>query len=118
MPQARQHLDLVPLEILPRAAAVALAPPAQVVVDRVPVEPEAGGEPAQDRDEAGAVGLPGRDEGERHGRKPSAARIADTGAGTPVQSSNDAAPCATRTSSPVTTVAPDRRAAAAVAVSG
>ena len=43
--------------------------------------------------------------------------MTSTGAGTPVQSSNDAAPCATSTSRPSTTVAPGGRAAAACAVS-
>ena len=40
---------------------------------------------------------------ERHAGKSTAARITSTGAGTPVQSSNDAAPCATSTSRPPTT---------------
>ena len=44
--------------------------------------------------------------------------MTSTGAATPVQSSNAATPCASSTSSPETTVAPARRAAAAVAVSG
>jgi N-methylhydantoinase B len=50
--------------------------------------------------------------------RPTAARITSTGAGTPVQSSNAAAPWATRTSSPVITAAPASRAARPVAVSG
>jgi hypothetical protein len=49
---------------------------------------------------------------------PIAPRMTSTGAGSPVHSSNAAAPWATSTSRPLTTVAPARRAAAAVDVSG
>src|SRR3954468_9464026 len=51
-------------------------------------------------------------------RPRTAARITSTGAGTPVHTSNDAAPCATRTSRPSTTRAPRSWAARAVAVAG
>ena len=118
VPQAREHLDPILLELLSRAAAVALLTSAEIVVDRVAVEHEAGGQAAHDRDERWPVRLAGRSKLERHTGKPTAARIASMGAGTPVQSSNEAAPCATRTSNPPITVAPARRAAAAVAVSG
>src|SRR5919201_1121668 len=47
-----------------------------------------------------------------------AARITSTGAGIPVHRSNDAAPCARRTSRPSTTRAPASSAARAVAVRG
>ena len=63
-------------------------------------------------------GLPGRRQRKRHAGKSTAARSTGTGAGTPVHSSNAAAPWATSTSSPPTTRAPPARAASAVAVSG
>ena len=49
--KAGEHLHLVLLELLPGAPAVALLPPLQVGIDRVPVEDEAGGQPGDDRDE-------------------------------------------------------------------
>jgi hypothetical protein len=42
MPEAGEHLDLVLLELLARAAAVPLLAPVEVSVDRRPVEQEAG----------------------------------------------------------------------------
>ena len=54
--QAGEHLDLVLLELLPRAAPVALSAPPEVVVDRVAVESQPGRKPGQDRDERRARG--------------------------------------------------------------
>ncbi len=118
MTQAGKDLDLVGLDLLPGAAPVPLLAPPQVRVDRGLVERQAGRQAADDGDQRGAVRLAGGDELERHGCKPMAARITSTGAGTPVQSSNDAAPWATSTSRPFTTFAPPSRATLAVAVSG
>ncbi len=118
MAKAREHLHLVVLHRLPRAPPVACAPAAEVVVDLLALEREAGGKASHDRHEGWSMRLAGRDEGQGHSGNPSAARIVSTGAGRPTQSSNDAAPCATSTSSPFTTCAPALRAAVAVAVSG
>ena len=96
--QAGEHLDRVLLELLPRAAAVALLAAREVGVDRLAVEHEARRQPADDRHERGPVRLAGRAQRERHGSKPTALRIASTGAGRPVQSSNDAAPWRTSAS--------------------
>src|SRR4029078_7063770 len=90
----------------------------QVGVDRLPVDDEAGGKARQDPDASRAVRLSAGRELEGQEDKPTARRMTSTGAETPVQSSNDAAPCATSTSSPLTTREPDSAAAAAVAVSG
>ena len=106
-----EHLDLVGLDLLARRAAVALLAPPQVGVDRVLVEHEPGRQAGHDRDERGPVRLAGCGELQGHAGKPSALRITGTGAGTPVQSSNDAAPCATSTSSPSSTRAPAAAAA-------
>ncbi len=57
MPEPREHLHLVRLDLLPRAAAVALLPTAEVGVDRRAVENEPGGQAGDDRDERGAVRL-------------------------------------------------------------
>src|SRR6478609_5599285 len=116
--KARVDLDPVGLDLLAGTAPVPLLAPAEVLVDRRPVEHEPGRQPADDRDQRGAVRLAGGDELERHRAKPTAARITSTGAATPVQSSNEATPCATSTSRPPTTVAPASRAVLAVAVSG
>src|SRR5436190_15200050 len=53
--QAGEHLDLVRLDLLPGAAAVALLAPPQICVDRVAVEDEPRGQAADDRDERGPV---------------------------------------------------------------
>jgi len=82
----------VELELLPRAPPVALAPARQVPVDVRALEPKSGGEPGQDPDESRAVRLTCRREAQCHADKPRARRIASTGAGRPVQSSNEAAP--------------------------
>ena len=118
MAQPGEHLDGVLLDLLPRAAAVPLLAAPQVGVDRLPLEDETRRQPGHDRDERGAVRLAGGDERERHGAERTAFRITSSGAETPVQSSNDAAPCRTSTSRPSITVAPASRAARAVAVSG
>ena len=85
MAQAGEHLDRVLLELLARAAAVALLAPREVGVDRLAVEHEPRGQAAEDRHERGPVRLAGRRERQRHGSKPKALRIASTGAGRPVQ---------------------------------
>src|SRR5581483_8308222 len=65
-----EHLDLVGLDLLPRAAPVALLAPPQVLVDRGLLEHEAGREAADDRDERRSVRFPRGDELERHAPKP------------------------------------------------
>src|SRR4029079_11812392 len=121
--EAGERLDLVGLDLLARRAAVALLAAAEVGVDRGLVEHEPRGQSRDDRDERRAVRLAGRGELEIHGDgfiagMPSALRMTGTGAATPVQSSNDAAPCATSTSSPSSTSAPAAAAPSAVAVRG
>ena len=76
------------------------------------------GGPRDDRDERRPVRLAGGGQLERHAGKPSAAaHRRHTGAGTPVQSSNDAAPCADEHLEPVEDARAGARAAAsAVAV--
>src|SRR5262249_10970753 len=118
VPEACEHLDLVGLDLLPRAAAVALLPSAEVGVDRVLFEDEPGRETGHDRDERRPVRLAGGDERQRHAAERTAFRITSSGASTPVQRSKEAAPCRTSTSSPSITVAPPARAASAVALSG
>src|SRR5262245_6556730 len=114
-----EHLDLVGLDLLPRGAPVALLSPPQVVLDPVFVQKEARGHPGHDRDERRTVRLPGGGERQRHGeRLRTAALITSFGAGSPVQRSNDAAPCPTKTSRPSTTRSqPAARAASISAVS-
>ena len=84
-------------------------------VIRVAVEHESSGQAGHDRDQRRPVRFAcGR---QLHASKPRAARIASTGASTPVQSRNDAAPCRTRASRPSTTSRqPASRAAAISAV--
>src|SRR5581483_2854467 len=134
VPEPGEHLDLVRLDLLARRAPVALLATAQVGVDRLALEDEPGRKPGDDGDERGTVRLAGRCQLEGHARepsslrrsgpdnsrqaRPSARRIASTGAGTPVQRSNDAAPWARSTSSPSSTRAPFAAAASAVAVRG
>ena len=118
VPQSREHFDPILLELLPRAAAIALLTSPEIAVDRVSVEHEAGGQAAHDRDERWPVRLTGRSKLERHTGKPTAARIASMGAGTPVQSSNEAAPCATRPPTRRSPSHPPDARPAAVAVSG
>src|SRR5205807_3960431 len=100
----------------PRASAVAPLAAAEVGVDRLAVEHEPRGQARHDRDERGPVRLAGGDE--LHHEERTAARMTSTGASTPVHASNDAAPCATRTSRPSITRAPAASAACAVAVRG
>src|SRR5262245_55309217 len=116
VPQAGEHLDAVLFELLPWATPVTLLAAREVGVDRIAVENEPRRKPAEDPHERGAVRLARRCQPKRHGSKPTARRITSTGAETPVQISNDGAPCATSTSKPLTTFASG--AAAAVAVSG
>ena len=117
VPQSREHLDLVGLDLLPGRAAVALLPAAEVGVDRLPVEAQARRETGQDGHERRPVRLTGRCQLERHAGKPRARRMTDTGAGTPVQRSKLAAPCRTSASRPSTTLQPAARAARTSAVS-
>ena len=78
VPEAGEHLDLVLLELLARAAAVALLAPVEVGVDRSPVEREPRRQPGQDRDERRAVRLAGGGErgSQRHSRGESVLRRA------------------------------------------
>ena len=66
VPEPGVDLDLVGLDLLARAAAVALLAPAQVAVDRRLVEHEPGRETADDRDQRRAVRLACGDELEGH----------------------------------------------------
>src|SRR5581483_10835049 len=116
--QTGEHLDLVRLDLLPRRAAVALLAAPQVGVDRRLVEDEPRGQAGDDRDEGRPVRLAGGCDLEVHSGKPTTRRMTATGAGTPVQSSNDFAPWATSTSRPSRTRAPAAWAASAVAVRG
>src|SRR5205085_1580137 len=100
VPQTGEHLYLVRLDLLPRRASVPLLAAPQIGVDRGLLQHEPGRQPGDDRNEGGTVRLAGGCELERHAGKPSARRMTCTGAGTPVQSRKDAAPCATSTSSP------------------
>ena len=68
MPEAREHLDLVGLDLLARAPAVALLTPREVALDRLPVELEPGREPGHDRDERRPVRLAGGRELQGHAR--------------------------------------------------
>ena len=61
-----EHLDLVRLELLARAAAVPLLASAQIGVDRLLVEAKARGKPGDDRNERRAVRFAGGDECECH----------------------------------------------------
>src|SRR5207245_11555118 len=91
---------------------------AEVGVEESLLEDEARGKPGDDCDEGRPVRFARGYELESHHAERTAARITSTGAGMPVQISNDAAPCATRTSNPSTTRAPAASAARAVAVNG
>ena len=102
VPEPREHLHLVRLDLLARAAAVALLAPPEIRVDRRAVEDEPRREPGDDRDERRAVRLACRDEAERaHAEERTARRITSMGAESPVQSSNAAAPCASEHLEPV-----------------
>src|SRR5919106_54796 len=72
VPQAREHLDLVRLDLLARAAPVPLLAAAEIRLDRVALEHEPGREPGDDRDERRPVRLARRDEREGHTVKPTA----------------------------------------------
>ena len=111
VPEAGVDLDLVGLDLLARAAPVALLAAAQVRVDRGLVERQPGRQAADDRDQRRAVRLARRWRArETSWRQAYGGAHHSTGAGTPVQSSKEAAPCATSTSSPSITVAPASRA--------
>ena len=114
VPEPREHLNLVGLDLLPRRAAVALLAPAQILLDLLPLEQEPGREPGHDGDERRPVRLPGSGERQRHGRRlRTDAPITSTGAAAPVQRSKESAPWPTRTSRPSTTRShPAARAAA------
>ena len=64
--EAGEHLDLVALELLARAPAVALLPSPKIRVDRVLLEPEPRRQPGHDRDEGRPVRLSRGHEPERH----------------------------------------------------
>ena len=66
VPQAGEHLDLVRLERLPRAATVPLLAPPQVGVDGFPIDRQAGRQASDDRDQSGAVRLARADEAQSH----------------------------------------------------
>ena len=66
VPEAGEHLDLVLLELLARAAAVALLAAVQVGVDRGAVERQPRRQAGQDRDERRPVRFAGGAESERH----------------------------------------------------
>src|SRR5439155_8421452 len=116
--ETREHLHLVLLDLLTGTAAVALLAAVEVRVDRGLVQHKACRQAGENRDESRPVRFAGGYEVQCHQAERTAARITSTGAGTPVHSSNDAAPWATRTSRPSTTRAPAASAARAVAVPG
>ena len=69
MAQAGEHLDLVGLDLLARAAAVALLAAAQVGVDRAPGRARGpAGRPVTIATSAGPCDSPGGDEPEGHAR--------------------------------------------------
>ena len=72
--QAGEHLDLVGLELLARAAPVALLAAAQVGVDRLTIESQPCGQAGHDRNERRPVRLPRGDEPECHGHQAYAAK--------------------------------------------
>src|SRR5262249_33582059 len=118
VPETRERLDLVLLDALPRTPPVALLAAMEVGVDPRLVEHEPGGKAGQDRDERRPVRLPGSDEAELHQTERTVARMTSSGAGTPVQRSNDAAPCRTSASYPsMINVQPAARATATSVVS-
>ena len=93
MAQSGEHLDLVRLELLARAAAVALLAARAgraSIASRSSTSPA--GSPLTIATSAGPCDSPAVVELEGHVSKPTASRMTSTGAGTPVQSSNDAAP--------------------------
>ncbi len=57
VPEPGEDLDLVLLELLAWAAPVALLPALEIGRDRVAIEPEAGGQTRDDRDERRTVRL-------------------------------------------------------------
>ena len=91
MAKSRENLDLILLELLPRAATVPLLATPKILVDRPPVEDQAGRQPGQDRDQSRPVRLACSCQ-PQHQAERTAARMTSTGAGDPVQRSNEAAP--------------------------
>jgi hypothetical protein len=69
VPQAREHVDAILLDLLAGRAAVPLLAALQVGVDRCAVELEPGRQAGQDRNERGPVRLPGAGETKRHDRR-------------------------------------------------
>lgn len=101
MTKPREHSDLVELEPLARAPAIALLSAAKVGVDRPTIEREPSGQTREDADECRAVGFARGCEAERHSDEAygrNAARMTAMGAAIPVQTWNEAAPCRTKTS--------------------
>ena len=79
----------IALDALPRATAVSELPAAQVEIDLRRRHCETGGDAVQDGEDHRPVGLAGGQE--PHTRRGRAARMTSSGAGTPVQSSNERA---------------------------
>jgi hypothetical protein len=67
-----EHLDAVLLQLLARAAPVALLAPREIRVDPIPLEDEARRQAGENRNERRAVRLPGGRELEGHDDKPTA----------------------------------------------
>ena len=57
MPKPGEHLDAVLLELLARAAPIALLAAREIGVDQIPLEDEARGQAGENRDERRAVRL-------------------------------------------------------------
>lgn len=68
-PDAREELDLVVFDFHPGAAAIALHPAGEVVVDPGGVEGKAGGDAFDEGNEGFAVGFAGGGEAEVHGER-------------------------------------------------
>jgi hypothetical protein len=98
-----EDLELVGLELLSWAPAVALTAALEVARDRVRIESESRRQAGDDRDERRAVRFARRGQTQCHEGNPKAFLMTSTGAWRPVHSSNAATPCARRTSSPETT---------------
>src|SRR3977135_1878451 len=92
MTKACEHLHLVALDLLTRATPVPLLASLQVGVDQASVEGQARGKTGKDRDERRAVRFTCCRELQCHEAERTAACMTSTGAGTPVHTSNEAAP--------------------------
>jgi hypothetical protein len=64
--QAGADLDRIAFDLHPPAAAVAELAPRHVAVERLAVEPQARGQPLDDRNEPGTMGLARRCEAKTH----------------------------------------------------